>query len=196
MRVLKFGGSSLASVTRFLEVAGIVQQQLGNEPVALVLSAPHGVTNLLVELTDLAFLGGDYQSLLQKWRDRLAQLQTEAEGRISAASADKVAAVRRVQDEQLTAFLQGISLLQHCPDHIKARILGLGEQFSVALMTELLLAANVKTSLLDSVVCVKSQGDYLNAVADIPASELALSKALAGKNSQVYVMAGFISNNS
>ncbi|MBN8446227.1 MAG: bifunctional aspartate kinase/homoserine dehydrogenase I [Gammaproteobacteria bacterium] len=196
MRVLKFGGSSLASVTRFLEVAGIVQQQLGNEPVALVLSAPHGVTNLLVELTDLAFLGGDYQSLLQKWRDRLAQLQTEAEGRISAASADKVAAVRRVQDEQLTAFLQGISLLQHCPDHIKARILGLGEQFSVALMTELLLAANVKTSMLDSVVCVKSQGDFLNAVADIPASELALGKALAGKNSQVYVMAGFISSNS
>ncbi len=55
MRVLKFGGSSLASVTRFLEVADIVQQQIGNQSVGLVLSAPQGVTNLLVELTDLAF---------------------------------------------------------------------------------------------------------------------------------------------
>ncbi len=60
MRVLKFGGSSLASVERFLEVAGIVKQQLSAEPVGLVLSAPQGVTNLLVELTDLAFLGTDY----------------------------------------------------------------------------------------------------------------------------------------
>ncbi len=74
MRVLKFGGSSLASVTRFLEVADIVQQQIGSQPVGLVLSAPQGDTNLLVELTDLAFLGSDYQPLLQQWQQRLAQL--------------------------------------------------------------------------------------------------------------------------
>lgn len=196
MRVLKFGGSSLASVARFLEVAHIVQQQLGQEPVALVLSAPHGVTNLLVELADLAFLGGDYASLLQKWRDRLAQLQADAEPRLATASVAKIAQVRQQQDTQLTAYLQGVALLQHCPDHIKAKILGLGEQFSVALMAELLTAAQVKTGVLDSVVCVKSQGDYLNAVADIPASERALAQALHGQSQQVYVMAGFVSSNA
>ena len=71
MRVLKFGGSSLASVARFLEVAAIVRSQPQTEPVGLVLSAPHGVTNLLVELTDLAFLGTGYQDALQSWRQRL-----------------------------------------------------------------------------------------------------------------------------
>lgn len=48
MRVLKFGGSSLASVARFSEVAQIVLQQATTEQVCLVLSAPQGVTNTLV----------------------------------------------------------------------------------------------------------------------------------------------------
>ena len=148
MRVLKFGGSSLASVTRFLEVADIVQQQIGNQSVGLVLSAPQGVTNLLVELTDLAFLGSDYQPLLVQWKQRLAQLIAEASLRVNA---DQLKAVQQLADEQeqkLTERLQGISLLSYCPDHIKAQILGLGEQFSVALMTALVLYLLVSRILI------------------------------------------------
>ena len=196
MRVLKFGGSSLASVTRFLEVADIVQQQIGNQSIGLVLSAPQGVTNLLVELTDLAFLGSDYQPLLQQWKQRLAQLITEASLRVNA---DQLKAVQQLADEQeqkLTERLQGISLLSYCPDHIKAQILGMGEQFSVCLMTALFKSRQVDVVLLDSVALVKSQGDYLNAVADIPASEQSFAAALAKQSAQVYVMAGFVSSNA
>ena len=149
MRVLKFGGSSLASVTRFLEVADIVQQQIGNQSVGLVLSAPQGVTNLLVELTDLAFLGSDYQPLLMQWKQRLAQLIAEASLRVNA---DQLKAVQQLADEQeqkLTERLQGISLLSYCPDHIKAQILGMGEQFSVCLMTALFQSRQVNVILLD-----------------------------------------------
>lgn len=196
MRVLKFGGSSLASVERFLEVAGIVKQQLSAEPVGLVLSAPQGVTNLLVELTDLAFLGTDYLPLLQQWQQRLETLQLQAKDHLLAADHEALTAVREQQFAQLSAQLHGVALLQYCPDHIKARILGLGEQFSVALMTGLLKKLRIDTVALDSVACVKSQGDYLNAVADIPASEAALSAAVAKQVAQVYVMAGFVSSNS
>jgi aspartokinase/homoserine dehydrogenase 1 len=54
----------------------------------------------------------------------------------------------------------------------------------------------VNVVLLDSVALVKSQGDYLNAVADIPASEQSFAAALAKQSAQVYVMAGFVSSNS
>lgn len=196
MKVLKFGGSSLASVDRFLEVAGIVKQQVSAEPIGLVLSAPQGVTNLLVELTDLAYLGADYQALLQQWRDRLEQLQLQAASHLSQSDALRLTAVRQQQLQQLTNQLNGVALLHHCPDHIKAQILGLGEQFSVVLMHALLNSLQLDVVTLDSVVCVKSQGDYLNAVADIPASEQALAAALAKHNAQVYVMAGFVSSNA
>lgn len=196
MRVLKFGGSSLASVTRFLEVADIVQQQIGNQSIGLVLSAPQGVTNLLVELTDLAFLGSDYQPLLQQWKQRLAQLIAEASLRVSSEQLKAVQQLADAQEQQLTERLQGISLLSYCPDHIKAQILGMGEQFSVCLMTALFKSRQVDVVLLDSVALVKSQGDYLNAVADIPASEQSFAAALAKQSAQVYVMAGFVSSNA
>lgn len=196
MRVLKFGGSSLASVTRFLEVADIVQQQMGNQTVGLVLSAPQGVTNLLVELTDLAFLGSDYQPLVLQWRQRLAQLVAEASLRVSSEQLKVVEQLADKQEQQLTERLQGISLLSYCPDHIKAQILGMGEQFSVSLMTALFKSRQVDAVLLDSVTLVKSQGDYLNAVADIPASEQSFAAALAKQSAQVYVMAGFVSSNA
>jgi len=82
MRVLKFGGSSLASVNRFSEVADIVMQQAATEQVCLVLSAPQGVTNTLVELTDLAYLGTDFQALLQQLKQRY-QLLLDAVERLN-----------------------------------------------------------------------------------------------------------------
>ncbi|MFC4655205.1 MULTISPECIES: bifunctional aspartate kinase/homoserine dehydrogenase I [Rheinheimera] len=196
MRVLKFGGSSLASVVRFAEVADIVANQIGTEPVGLVLSAPQGVTNTLVELTDLAFLGSDYLPLLQQWRQRLAQLIDDAGLRASSEQLQAVRELAAVQDERLTERLQGIRLLGYCPDHIKAQILGMGEQFSVALMTALLKGKQLQTVLLDSVALVKSQGDYLNAVADISASEQSFAATLSKQQAQVYVMAGFVSSNA
>ena len=50
MRVLKFGGTSLANAERFNQVADIVINNQQQSQIALVLSAPAGVTNNLVAL--------------------------------------------------------------------------------------------------------------------------------------------------
>lgn len=196
MRVLKFGGSSLASVQRFAEVAQIVQQLTTTDRICLVLSAPQGVTNTLVELTDLAYLGSDFRPLLQQLQQRYQQLAADAAASFPAATLDKVQQITVQQLNQLDGQLTGISLLRHCPDHIKAQILGLGEQFSVALMTALLNARQIQSVALDAVVLVKSSGDYLNATADVAATEQTLSQAIAGENAQVFVIAGFVSSNA
>ncbi|MCC5451420.1 bifunctional aspartate kinase/homoserine dehydrogenase I [Rheinheimera sp. UJ51] len=195
MRVLKFGGSSLASVARFSEVATIVMQQATTEQVCLVLSAPQGVTNTLVELTDLAYLGADFQALLQQLQQRYQQLLQDVVG-ISAAQQQVVQQLITQQIEQLSLRLQGMSLLRFCPDHIKAQILGLGEQFSVALMTALLQARGADAASLDSVKLVKSHGDFLNATADVEATAQQFQQAIAGLPASIYVLAGFVSSNA
>lgn len=196
MRVLKFGGSSLASVSRFAGVAQIVQQQAATDSICLVLSAPQGVTNTLVELTDLAYLGSDFSPLLLQLQQRYQTLASDALALFPTAELSNVTDVIRQQHTQLQSQLTGIQLLRHCPDHIKAQILGLGEQFSVALMSALLVAHQVQTVALDGVKLVKSSGDYLNATADIAASELTLQHAIASQSAQVYVIAGFVSSNA
>ena len=59
MRVLKFGGTSLANAERFLRVSDIVVNTHRKSQVALVLSAPAKVTNLLADLVDKASQGLD-----------------------------------------------------------------------------------------------------------------------------------------
>ena len=50
MRVLKFGGTSVANFERFEDVAKIALDTANSSQVALVLSAPAKITNLLVAL--------------------------------------------------------------------------------------------------------------------------------------------------
>jgi aspartokinase/homoserine dehydrogenase 1 len=52
MRVLKFGGSSLASAERFRQVANIIKNQSEVSNIAVVVSAPQGVTNHLVAMAE------------------------------------------------------------------------------------------------------------------------------------------------
>ncbi|MCH8536629.1 MAG: bifunctional aspartate kinase/homoserine dehydrogenase I [Alkalimonas sp.] len=196
MRVLKFGGSSLASVARFQDVAAIVADTASESDLCLVLSAPQGVTNLLVELTDLAYMGAEYQDLLDSLQQRYQQLLADAEAIVDGKLLEPARLLIEQQMTLLQQRLQGVQLLKHCPDHIKAQLLGLGEQFSVTLMQALLQAQSISVALLSAAQCIRSEGDYLNATADIAGSETALKAALASQPAQVYLLAGFVSSNA
>ena len=52
MRVLKFGGTSVANAERFLRVADIPESNAGQGQVATVLSAPAKITNHLVAMIE------------------------------------------------------------------------------------------------------------------------------------------------
>mgnify|MGYP000085435197 FL=1 len=66
MKVLKFGGSSLADAERYLSVTDITMACHTESGAAIVLSAPKGVTNALSLLCDEAASGKDYGELFAK----------------------------------------------------------------------------------------------------------------------------------
>jgi len=66
MKVMKFGGTSLANWQRFSMAADIVAKAAKAEPVATVLSAPATVTNALLEMVDVAVKGEDYSSAVRR----------------------------------------------------------------------------------------------------------------------------------
>lgn len=193
MKVLKFGGSSLADSARFREVADIAGRYARDTPVILVLSAPQGVTNDLVELVVAAQQGGDWQAALDRLQARFDGLVRQAEPALPEDGRDALQQAGHRQLQALADYAKGIALLRHCPDPVQAEMLGAGERFSVGLMTALLKAGGQQAGALDATTLVKSQGDYLNAVADMPATRAAFA-AIAGKDMpRIAVMAGFIS---
>lgn len=59
MRVLKFGGTSVANAARFARVADIIESNARQGQVATVLSAPAKITNHLVAMIDKTVAGQD-----------------------------------------------------------------------------------------------------------------------------------------
>ena len=52
MKLLKFGGTSLANAEKFLRVTNIIEKNKNNEKIAIVLSAPAQITNYLVNIVE------------------------------------------------------------------------------------------------------------------------------------------------
>ena len=75
MRVLKFGGTSVANAERFLRVADILESNAQQGQVATVLSAPAKITNHLVAMIEKT-----------KWSDALPNI-SDAETHLQRAVA-------------------------------------------------------------------------------------------------------------
>ena len=194
MKVLKFGGSSLADARRYLSVSDIVTTTAGTQ-VAVVLSAPQGVTNALSHLVEQAALGEDYHDLLAKLDMKLNGICDELHDALSAFDAGLLRTFISDKISTLSTQLKGISMLQHAPEAVTAQILSLGEYVSVNLFRALLHAQGHQASVIDPVDFVLAEGDYLDSLADIQQTVARFSQ-LAVDTHQVLIVPGFVAANA
>ncbi|MCE9677989.1 bifunctional aspartate kinase/homoserine dehydrogenase I [Shewanella sp. AS1] len=189
MKVMKFGGTSLANWQRFKTTAEIVVNSAGQEQVALVLSAPATVTNSLLEMVDLA-VEGEFAPVLDRVSLLFKQLFADAALLLSAEQQEALAGVLASQLELWRCKLQGVELLGECPDFVRAEIVVGGERMSAALMEQLLLAQGLTAQLLVPQQLFLASGEVLESVVDIAASKARFAQ-LPLSQSQVWVMPGF-----
>ena len=128
MRILKFGGSSLANPDRVRDVARIVLDQARKEPVIVVVSAFQGVTNELLESARLAERGD------QRYRTAGEKIARRHRSAIDDLLGKRKAPRVRKQVEGLLAELRdalhGIHLLGHCPPRALDVVASFGERLS------------------------------------------------------------------
>ena len=195
MRVLKFGGSSLASAERFRQVANIIKDNSQQSQIAVVVSAPQGVTNHLVAMaenlndeakrvTDL----GHFKRAIGTIIDDLSAVLPEFN------SKDCFEALNNYEN-QLSRFMQGVTMLSYCPDHIRARIISTGERLSVAILDAVLQSSGLQVSLLSPEKFLFTNDASLNAVADLALSKEQF-KAQYQKLNNIALMPGFIGVSS
>jgi aspartokinase/homoserine dehydrogenase 1 len=185
MRVLKFGGSSLANYECLSKVASLVKSQLKSETL-LVLSAPGGMTDSLVELAELAQNSKLFE---EQW----AALVERSHGLKHQVEQAGFEILNWPDFSQLQQKLSGVALLGLCPDAVKAYVISFGERISVALMQALLV--EFKPTYLDATKCISSQGGYLDAVASVSASKGGFKQQMSQAPSRVYIMPGFTASN-
>jgi bifunctional aspartokinase / homoserine dehydrogenase 1 len=131
MRVLKFGGSSLATPSRIRDVGRILLDKRDREPIVVVVSAFQGVTNQLVDSARLAERGDSAYERV--WLD-VARRHRSAVARLVPR---RQAAVRSQVEQLLSELrdtLHGIYLLRHCPLQALDMAASFGERLSARII--------------------------------------------------------------
>ncbi|WP_034912151.1 bifunctional aspartate kinase/homoserine dehydrogenase I [Erwinia sp. 9145] len=194
MRVLKFGGTSVANAERFLRVADILESNAKQGQVATVLSAPAKITNHLVAMIEKTISGqdalpniSDAEAIFTALLDGLAEAQPGFDHpRLKTLVSQEFAQLRQV--------LHGISLLGQCPDSVNAAIICRGEKLSIAIMDALLQARGYAVSVIDPVEKLLAVGHYLESTVDIAESTRRIAASQIPAENMI-LMAGFTAGN-
>ncbi|AXN32419.1 bifunctional aspartate kinase/homoserine dehydrogenase I [Vibrio coralliilyticus] len=194
MRVLKFGGSSLADADRFLRAADIIANNAQQEEVAVVLSAPGKTTNKLVAVIDGALKNGEAELQIAELEDSFRNLYQDIKQVLPNIDGSGYDNQVKTSLTQLRQFVHGINLLGMCPDNVNARIISKGERVSIQLMKAVLEAKGQPASLIDPVKYLCANGEHLEAMVDVEVSTQNFRQNPLPKG-HVNIMPGFTAGN-
>ncbi|EEP98642.1 bifunctional aspartate kinase/homoserine dehydrogenase I [Yersinia ruckeri] len=194
MRVLKFGGTSVANAERFMRVADIIENNARQGQVATVLSAPAKITNHLVAMIDKTVSGQDIFPVMSESETIFAELLRGLALAQPGFAYDRLKAFVAHEFAQLKQQLHGISLLGQCPDSVNAAIICRGEKMSIAIMEAVFQAKGYPVTVINPVEKLLAQGHYLESTVDIAESTRRIV-ASGIPADHIILMAGFTAGN-
>jgi len=176
MKVLKFGGSSLANADKFVDVAKIIEHESHKNAVSVVLSAPQGITNLLVDIgnavdSKTATTPFALAELLETLRYRIFDIKGALSNTVSDNDDDKFSDRLNSEFSRLNQLVEGAKLLGFCPEQTRDEILSLGESFSISFLSKVLEASKINVNLIDPRQFLTVKNESGDPIADIPLSK-------------------------
>lgn len=132
MRILKFGGSSLATESCIRDVGKIVLQKARREATVVVVSALRGVTNQLLECARLAENGD--RRWKRAWQEIGARHRSMIGGLLPGRRAARVHSQVEALLSELHDALHGVQLLGHCPPRALDLAASFGERLSALIV--------------------------------------------------------------
>lgn len=193
MKVLKFGGTSVASPQNIQKLLKIVSQANQNDKVTVVVSAFGGVTDALIGISELA-QSGDFG--YQKDFDKLKIRHQNAVEDLFSVGEVKDACFLLVESlfEELTAILHGVFLVRELSPKTLDFILGFGERLSAYIIAQAFSQNGEKAQFVDSRKLIVTNEEFGNAKVDFGISNPNILRHFANSEG-IQVFAGFISSS-
>lgn len=189
LRVLKFGGTSLADPDRVRAVAAIVSARAAAGPTVMVVSAFGSVTDDLIAAGRSAEQGDpEYLSRLHDVRARHSAAAADLAAPGETTSVDE--RIGALFDE-LDDLLLGVSLVKECTARTWDQILSFGERLSATLVAAALRAAGTPAEACDARDLIVTDDNFGRARVDVDASRGRVSECL-GQSDPLQVVTGFI----
>ena len=193
MKVLKFGGSSVANSKNIKKVIKIVIDAAKKHKILVVVSAFGKTTNALIEGAHLA------QNKNDKYKDIIQQLEKHHFEVIQELiPVQKQPAIRSHTKElfnQLETIYKGCYLLEELSPKTLATISSLGELLSSSIIAEV-SNLELNTKYKDSRDLIIASDMYLDAVVDFSATNKKITAYFKNDTAQVTLLPGFVARTN
>jgi aspartokinase/homoserine dehydrogenase 1 len=164
MKILKFGGSSLATADRIRQVARIALQSAAEAKVAVVVSAFQGITNQLLACTHLAEKGSD------EWEIAWEQIASRHTSTIATLTKKRGGTALRARTQSLLDdlhdALHGVQLLNHAPPRALDLVASFGERLSAEIVAAYLSQFRLARAV-DAREFIVTDAQFTNANVDL-----------------------------
>ena len=189
MKVLKFGGTSVGSVQSISCLKKIVENEAGQQPVIVVVSALGGITDQLLATAKMAQQGDEsYMAQLQVMRQRHHSM---ADTLVADRSKhDTLATVIDTLFDELKSIYYGVYLIRDLSSKTQNAIVSYGERLSSPITATMLDGAVLK----DSRKFIKTEQKKNKHLLDSSLTNRLIQEAFA-QMPRITVVPGFISSD-
>ena len=193
MKVLTFGGSSVAKPERIRSIADILKDYYKRgEKFAVVFSAFGGVTDYLIKMSSAAAKGDEsyiehFNSFSKRHIDTVNELFNEAEK-------EEILAELKENHEVLKGLLKGVFLVREASPRTMDYVLSFGERNSNYIISQYLRKEGINTNYLDARKIIKTDKKFGAAKVDLDATSKNIQEYFAN-HPEVQITTGFIASS-
>ncbi len=193
MKVLKFGGSSVANAENINRVAAIIQGAAKRESVIVVISALGGVTDILIQCGILASEGDEsYKEKLQVVEQR--HLET-VKSLIPVAQQSSALSWVKKRCNEIEDICNGVFLLQELSARTKDRIVSFGELISSQIVSLRLKVLGIENAWKDAKELIITDSNFSYAAVDFNLTNENISRYFSTHPDTVCIIPGFIASD-
>src|SRR5687768_471427 len=188
MKVLKFGGSSVATPARIQSVIQIVKPYLKGD-VAVVFSAFGGVTDILIQISSLALQGNlEYKQKLSEIEKRHLEA---VRALIGVQKQSSILAQVKFMMNELEDVLHGVFLVKERTPRTLDYVMSFGERLSAYIISEAFKDKGIPAEFLDARKVIRTDNNFGYAKVDFDTTHKLINDYF--KNHQdLQIITGFV----
>ena len=192
MKVLKFGGTSVANAENIQKVVNIVINN--NEPQVIIVSALGGVTDALIKAGTLA------ENIDETYKDVLKELEKKhldaARSLLPVTHQSSCLSMVKQQFNELEEICNSVFYLKELSLRTKDRIVSFGELLSSKIISAFFQSKNIQHEWLDSRELIKTNSNFGFATVDFASTDKLILGKIKLYDKKIFIAPGFIASDA
>lgn len=193
MRVLKFGGSSVANAENMNRIVSILNNRLSNEKIVVVVSALGGTTDALLSSIQWASEGNElYKEKLKQMENRHLEVVKQL---LPISQQSHVLSMVKRYCNEIEDICNSVFLLQELTPRTRDRIMSYGELMSSQIISAKFHSLGLENLWIDTRKIIATDAHYEHAIVDFQLTNKKIQDFFDSATNSLFIAPGFIASD-